>query len=242
MKKLIIFLYGILSYFVFLGAFLYAIGFVGNFLVPKSIDSGTESSLMNAILINVVLLSIFAIQHTIMARPIFKKWWNSIIGPASERSTFVLLSSLALILMYWKWVPIKSIIWQVENEILILVIYGIFVLGWLIVLLSTFMINHFHLFGLKQIYDNMQSQEISGLKFRKQYLYKLVRHPIMLGFIIAFWATPVMTTGHLLFAVVTTLYIFIAVKYLEEPDLKNAIGEPYEDYQKEVPMIIPFMK
>lgn len=242
MKKLIIFLYGILSYFVFLGAFLYAIGFVGNFLVPKSIDSGTESSLMNAILINVVLLSIFAIQHTIMARPIFKKWWNSIIDPASERSTFVLLSSLALILMYWKWVPIKSIIWQVENEILILVIYGIFVLGWLIVLLSTFMINHFHLFGLKQIYDNMQSQEISGLKFRKQYLYKLVRHPIMLGFIIAFWATPVMTTGHLLFAVVTTLYIFIAVKYLEEPDLKNAIGEPYEDYQKEVPMIIPFMK
>jgi len=242
MKKLIIFLYGILSYFVFLGAFLYAIGFVGNFLVPKSIDAGMESSLVQAILINVVLLSIFAIQHTIMARPIFKKWWNSIIGPASERSTFVLLSSLALILMYWKWVPIKSIIWQVENEILILVIYGIFVLGWLIVLLSTFMINHFHLFGLMQIYDNMQSREIAGLKFRKQYLYKLVRHPIMLGFIIAFWATPVMTTGHLLFAVVTTLYIFIAVKYLEEPDLKDVIGEPYEEYQKEVPMIIPFMK
>jgi len=242
MKKLIIFLYGILSYLVFLVAFLYAIGFVGNLMVPKSIDSGTESTVMQAILINVVLLSIFAIQHTIMARPIFKKWWNSIVGPAAERSTFVLLSSLALILMYWKWVPIKSIIWQVENEIIILVINGIFVLGWLIVLLSTFMINHFHLFGLKQIYDNMQNRDISGLKFRKQSLYKLVRHPIMLGFIIAFWATPVMTTGHLLFSVVTTLYIFIAVKYLEEPDLKDAIGAPYEEYQKEVPMIIPFIK
>lgn len=241
MKKLIIFLFGILSYIVFLVAFLYAIGFVGNLIVPKSIDSGTESGLWQAVLVNVVLLSVFAIQHTIMARPVFKKWWIPIVG-ASERSFFVLLSSLALILMYWKWIPIKSVVWQVENESIILIIHGVFVLGWLIVLLSTFMINHFHLFGLKQIFENLRSQEISGLKFRKQYLYKLVRHPIMLGFIIAFWATPVMSTGHLLFAIVTTIYIFIAVKYLEEPDLKDAIGAPYEEYQKEVPMIIPFIK
>jgi protein-S-isoprenylcysteine O-methyltransferase Ste14 len=242
MKKFITFLFGILSYVVFLVAFLYAIGFVGNILVPKSIDTGSESNLLQAILINVVLLSIFAIQHTIMARPIFKKWWISIVGPAAERSFFVLLSSLALILMYWKWVPIKSIIWQAENEVIIYIINGIFVLGWLIVFFSTFMINHFHLFGLKQISDNLQNKEISSLKFRKIYLYKYVRHPIMLGFIIAFWATPVMTTGHLLFAIVTTLYIFIAVKYLEEPDLKNAIGTPYEEYQNEVPMIVPFIK
>ena len=242
MKKLIIFLFGILAYLVFLVAFLYAIGFVGNIFVPKSIDTGTETNILHAVLINVVLLSIFAIQHTIMARPIFKKWWVSLVGTASERSIFVLLSSLALILMYWKWVPIKSVIWQVENETIILIINGVFVLGWLIVLLSTFMINHFHLFGLKQISDNLQNKEISGLKFRKIYLYKFVRHPIMLGFIIAFWATPLMTAGHLLFSIVTTLYIFIAVKYLEEKDLKDAIGEPYMEYQKEVPMIIPFIK
>jgi len=242
MKKLIIFLFGILAYLVFLVAFLYAIGFVGNIFVPKSIDTGPETNILQALLTNVVLLSIFAIQHTIMARPIFKKWWTSIVGTASERSIFVLLSSLALILMYWKWVPIKSVIWQVENETIVLIINGVFVLGWLIVLLSTFMINHFHLFGLKQISDNLQNKEISGLKFRKIYLYKFVRHPIMLGFIIAFWATPLMTAGHLLFSIVTTLYIFIAVKYLEEKDLKDAIGEPYMEYQKEVPMIIPFIK
>jgi protein-S-isoprenylcysteine O-methyltransferase Ste14 len=242
MKKIIVFLFGILSYVVFLVAFLYAIGFVGNILVPKSIDSGPETNLLTAVLINVGLLSIFAIQHTIMARPVFKKWWITIVGPGAERSIFVLLTSLALLLMYWKWLPIKSVIWQAENEIIILIINVVFVLGWLMVLLSTFMINHFHLFGLKQILDNLQNKEISGLKFRKVYLYKLVRHPIMLGFIIAFWATPLMTAGHLLFAVVTTLYIFIAIKYLEERDLKDAIGEPYEKYQKEVPMIIPFIK
>jgi protein-S-isoprenylcysteine O-methyltransferase Ste14 len=242
MKKLIIFLFGVISYVVFLVAFLYAIGFVGNIIVPKSIDTGSETNLLQAILTNVFLLSIFAIQHTIMARPIFKKWWISIVGPAVERSIFVLLSSLALILMYWKWLPIKSVIWQVENEMIILIINGVFILGWLIVLLSTFMINHFHLFGLKQILDNFQNKEISGLKFRKVYLYKLVRHPIMLGFIIAFWATPYMTAGHLLFSIVTTVYVFIAIKYLEEKDLKDAIGEPYIEYQKEVPMIIPFIK
>ena len=159
-----------------------------------------------------------------------------------ERSTYVLLSSLALLLIYWQWRPITTIVWEVENQILTYILLGFFALGWLIVLLSTFMINHFELFGLKQIYFNLKHRTASPSKFQTSYLYKIIRHPIMLGFIIAFWATPVMTVGHLLFAVVTTLYILVAVSYLEEPDLRKYIGERYETYQKEVPMLIPFTK
>jgi protein-S-isoprenylcysteine O-methyltransferase Ste14 len=242
MKKSIILLYGILAYVVFLIAFLYAIGFVGNIIVPKTIDSGVEPTLLKAILTNVILLSVFALQHSIMARPAFKKWFTTIISPAMERSTYILLSSLALLLIYWQWQPITTIVWKIENEIVSLVITGIFFLGWLIVLLSTFMINHFELFGLAQIFDNLKNKQTANPKFQTNYLYKIVRHPIMLGFIIAFWATPTMTVGHLLFALVTTIYIFIAVKYLEEKDLRKFIGEKYETYQKEVPMIIPFTK
>ena len=242
MKKSIIFLFGILAYLVFLAAFLYAIGFVGDFLVPKSIDSGVETGFMEALLTNAVLLSIFALQHSIMARPAFKKWWTTIVSPAVERSIYVLLSSLALILMYWKWQPMKGIIWQAESESIIMLLNGVFVIGWLIVLLSTFMINHFHLFGLLQIWNNLKNKEMADLNFSKVMLYKLVRHPIMLGFIIAFWATPIMTMGHLIFSITTTLYILIAVKFFEEPDLKNTIGAEYEQYQKEVPMIVPFVK
>ncbi|MDO6473754.1 methanethiol S-methyltransferase [Maribacter sp. 1_MG-2023] len=242
MKKSIILLYGILAYVVFLIAFLYAIGFVGNIIVPKTIDSGVEPTLLKAILTNVILLNVFALQHSIMARPAFKKWFTTIISPAMERSTYILLSSLALLLIYWQWQPITTIVWKIENEIVSLVITGIFFLGWLIVLLSTFMINHFELFGLAQIFDNLKNKQTANPKFQTNYLYKIVRHPIMLGFIIAFWATPTMTVGHLLFALVTTIYIFIAVKYLEEKDLRKFIGEKYETYQKEVPMIIPFTK
>ena len=242
MKKSIIILYGILAYVLFLIAFLYAIGFVGNIIVPKTIDSGVEPTLLKAILTNVILLSVFALQHSIMARPAFKKWFTTIISPAMERSTYILLSSLALLLIYWQWQPITTIVWKIENEIVSLVITGIFFLGWLIVLLSTFMINHFELFGLAQIFDNLKNKQTANPKFQTNYLYKIVRHPIMLGFIIAFWATPTMTVGHLLFALVTTIYIFIAVKYLEEKDLRKFIGEKYETYQKEVPMIIPFTK
>ncbi|WCO00707.1 methanethiol S-methyltransferase [Psychroserpens ponticola] len=242
MKKVVIFIYGAIAYIIFLIAFLYAIGFVGNIYVPKTIDSGTEPSIMNAILINLVLLSVFALQHSIMARPAFKKRFNAIFSQAMERSTYVLLSSLALILIYWQWQPITTIVWDVENEIGGYILTGIFFLGWLIVLLSTFMINHFELFGLAQIFDNLKNKQTAHPKFQTNYLYKLVRHPIMLGFLIAFWATPVMTIGHLLFSIVTTLYIIIAVKYLEEKDLKKFIGEDYETYQKEVPMIVPFTK
>lgn len=242
MKKSIIFIYGIISYIVFLIAYLYAIGFVGNIFVPKSIDSGVETTWFSSVFINAVLLSVFALQHSIMARPTFKKWFTSIFSHAMERSTYILLSSLALLLIYWQWQPITTVVWETESKIAIIVLTGIFFLGWLIVLLSTFMINHFELFGLAQIFDNLKNKQTPNPKFQTNYLYKIVRHPIMLGFIIAFWATPTMTVGHLLFALVTTIYIFIAVKYLEEKDLRKHIGEKYEAYQKEVPMIIPFTK
>ena len=242
MKKSIAFLYGILAYVVFLIAFLYAIGFLGNFAVPKSIDSGAESTFFMALLVNSALLSLFALQHSIMARPVFKRWITRFISPAIERSTYVLLSSLALLLMYWQWQPITTIVWKVENEIMVILLTGIFLLGWLIVFLSTFMINHFELFGLKQIFDNLKNKHTQSPKFQTNYLYKIVRHPIMLGFLIAFWATPLMTVGHFIFTVISTLYILIAVKYLEEKDLCKHIGKEYEDYQNQVPMIVPFSK
>ncbi|MBU2929721.1 methanethiol S-methyltransferase [Winogradskyella psychrotolerans] len=241
MKKTLIFLYGIVAYIIFLVAFLYAIGFVGNFWVPKGIDSGIETSTTEALLINIALMSLFAIQHSVMARPAFKKWFTKFLDPAIERSTYVLLSSLALLLMYWQWQPMSSIVWEFENTTA-LVLTSVFFLGWIIVFLSTFMINHFELFGLSQIYQRFKDQKLTYPKFQVNLFYKIVRHPIMLGFIIAFWATPLMTVGHLLFAVVTTIYILIAVKYLEEKDLKKHIGKEYEDYQKRVPMIVPFTK
>ncbi len=242
MKKVIILFYGALAYLIFLLAFLYAIGFVGNIYVPKTIDSGTEPSMLQAILVNTILLSVFALQHSIMARPKYKKWFTTFFSPAMERSTYILLSSLALLLIYWQWQPITVVVWNVENNIGFSILTGIFFLGWLIVLLSTFMINHFELFGLSQIFDNLKNKQTPNPKFQTNYLYKIVRHPIMLGFIIAFWATPTMTVGHLLFTIVTTVYILVAVKYLEEKDLQKFIGENYKTYQKEVPMIIPFTK
>ena len=242
MKKVISFIYGVVAYLVFLVAFLYAIGFVGNFFVPKSINSGTDSSFWSAFLINSLLLGLFAIQHSVMARPAFKNWIRGIISPAVERSTYVHLSSLILLLMYWQWQPLTTVVWSVENESFALIINGAYVFGWLVVFLSTFMINHFELFGLKQIFDNFKNKEPKSPEFRINYFYGIVRHPIMLGFIIAFWSTPAMTVGHLIFAVTTTCYIIIAVKYLEEKDLKKAIGKAYEEYQNKVPMLIPFTK
>lgn len=242
MKKVISFIYGIIAYFIFLIAFLYAIGFIGNFLVPKTIDSGVEPALLNAILINTILLSVFALQHSIMARPKFKEWITGIISPAIERSTYVLLSSLALLLIYWQWQPITTIVWKAENETIAMILTGVFFFGWLVVFLSTFMINHFELFGLKQIFDNLKGVLTASPKFQTKFLYKIVRHPIMLGFIIAFWATPLMTLGHLMFSIITTIYILVAIKYLEEKDLRKFIGKEYETYQNEVPMIIPFSK
>ena len=242
MKKSIAFIYGLFAYLIFLIAFLYAVGFVGNFIVPKSIDSGIETNFGQALLVNALLLGLFVIQHSIMARPAFKKWFTTIISPAIERSTFVLLTSLILLLIFWQWQPITTIVWKAETESVAMILTGIFIVGWLVVFLSTFMINHFELFGLKQIFDNLKNKQPQPHVLQVNFFYKIVRHPIMLGFIIAFWATPLMTVGHLIFAIGTTTYIFISVKFLEEKDLRNYIGKEYEDYQKKVPMLIPFMK
>lgn len=240
--KAIAFFYGVFTYLVFLAAFLYAIGFVGNFIVPKSIDSRAETTFMQAFLVNALLLGIFAVQHSVMARPAFKKWWTGIISPAIERSTFVLLSSLALLLIYWQWQPMTSVIWKAENQTAAMILNGVYWGGWLVLFLSTFMINHFHLFGLKQIFENLRKKESQPVQFKMNFFYKIVRHPIMLGFIIAFWATPLMTLGHLIFAITTTLYIIIAVKFFEEKDLRKIHGKEYEEYQKKVPMFIPFIQ
>ncbi len=241
MKKVLVIIYGIVAYLVFLVAFLYAIGLVGNLFVPKSIDAGEEIPLVTAMLINVGLLSLFALQHSIMARPAFKKWFTQYINPAIERSTYVLLTSLLLLFIYWKWQPMTTIVWETEN-IASDILMATYFLGWAIVFLSTFMISHFELFGLTQIYQNFKDQSLTYPKFQVNWFYKLVRHPLMLGFIIAFWAAPTMTYGRLLFATVTTAYILIAVKYLEEKDLKKLIGKEYDTYQKNVPMIFPFTK
>ena len=241
MNKILIIIYGIIAYLVFLVAFLYAIGFVGNIWVPKSIDSGEEISLVNSLIINLGLMSLFALQHSVMARPAFKEWFTKYINPAIERSTYVLLSSLSLLLLYWKWQPMPTPFWETQGitaTILMLVFFS----GWSIVFLSTLMISHFELFGLAQIYQNFKDQSLTIPRFQVNWFYKLVRHPIMLGFIIAFWAAPTMTFGRLLFAAVTTGYILIAIKYLEEKDLKRIIGKEYENYQKKVPMIFPFTK
>lgn len=242
MKKLLVFTYGIICYAVFLGTFIYAIGFVGNIFVPKSIDSGTPATGMSAVLINVLLLSIFALQHSIMARPAFKKWWTKIIGPEIERSTYVLLASLALILMFWQWNSFDSIVWKADTTVLKYALSALYFLGWIIVLLATFMINHFDLFGLKQVFYHFKNKPLNDPEFKTNWLYRIVRHPIMLGFLVAFWATPVMTAGHLIFTLTTTAYILVAIKFLEERDLEKSIGNKYTAYKKQVPMLIPFTK
>ena len=238
MAKSIALIYGIAAYLLFLAVFLYSIGFVANFLVPKSIDSGLEDDLVLSLLINAVLLGVFAVQHSVMARPGFKRWWTTMVAAPVERSTYVLLSSLALVLLFWQWRPLQAVVWDVENSAGALVLLGLCGLGWLIVLTSTFLINHFDLFGLRQVYLNLRSEKYSHLSFKTVGLYKLVRHPIMLGFVIAFWATPRMTVGHLVFAVATTIYILIALQ-LEERDLVTYHGDAYKQYQKEVPMLLP---
>lgn len=241
MARILVLAYGVISYLLFLLVFLYAIGFTGNILVPKSIDNGTTGSLVSAIVINLILLSIFAIQHSVMARPAFKNWWTKFVPVSIERSTYVLLTNLALITLYFFWVPITVVIWHVENSTGKLVLEVLFWIGWLIVFLSTFMINHFDLFGLRQVYLKFRGREYTFLGFRSPWLYRYIRHPIMTGFIIAFWATPHMTTGHLLFAIVTTLYILVALQF-EEHDLEEYFGDEYRNYRKKVPMLFPYKK
>ena len=241
MGKLSAFLYGIISYGIFFFAIIYAVGFLGNILVPKSIDSIPVSEFFQAIIMNTLLLGLFAVQHSVMARPAFKLWWTKIIPKEIERSTFVLASSLLLILLFWKWQPMTAVIWHIDNPMLKGLIQTGFWIGWGIVLASTFMINHFDLFGLRQVYLHFKGREYNNVGFVSAYLYKFVRHPIMLGFMIAFWATPRMTAGHLLFALATTAYIIIGIQF-EERDLKRFLGGQYQEYQQCVPMLVPFGK
>jgi methanethiol S-methyltransferase len=237
--KAVFALYAVIAYVIFLGSFLYAIAFVGNIdLVPKTINSGTPGALASTVLINLLLLGAFAIQHSVMARPAFKRWWTRIVPQPMERSTYVLLSSLLLCLLFVFWQPMPTLIWTVENPVGKALLLGMFWLGWVTVLCSTFMINHFELFGLKQAIARHQASATPPT-LTTRYLYQFIRHPIMLGFIIAFWSTPSMSQGHLLFAVMTTAYIFIGVA-LEEHDMLTVFGDAYRSYRARVPMIVPF--
>ena len=230
--------YGALCYAIFLAAFLYAIGFVGNVAVPRSVDHGVVAPTGQAVAVNVLLLALFAIQHSVMARPAFKRWWTRFVPSSVERSTYVLAASLALVLLYWQWRTVPGVVWDTTSPVQRLGLRTLFWLGWVVVLAATFMINHFDLFGLRQVYSVWRQKPPTDLGFRKPLLYRFVRHPIMVGFIIAFWATPTMTAGHLLFAVATTGYILIAV-HLEEHDLAGALGNPYREYRAEVGMFLP---
>jgi protein-S-isoprenylcysteine O-methyltransferase Ste14 len=230
--------YGIVAYFAFLVTILYAIGFVGNWIVPKSIDTGAAGPLIESVLVNTMLLGLFAVQHSVMARQGFKRWWTQFVPPSVERSTFVLFSSLALLLLYWQWRPIPAPIWTVQNPVIAAALVATSLSGWGLLVLSTFMLSHFELFGLSQVFARLFGRDLPAAKFHTPLLYRVVRHPIYLSFLLAFWATPSMTVGHLLFAVATTGYILIAIQ-LEERDLIGIFGDQYRSYRQRVSMLIP---
>lgn len=241
MKRLIALVYGIACYGVFFVTLLYAIGFMGNFGVPKSIDSLPSGSLMTALAVDSGLLALFALQHSVMARPWFKRIWTRAVPEPVERSTYVLFSSLAMLLMFWQWRPIGGVLWNVEGTVLGAALTTGYAIGLLIVLLSTFLINHFDLFGLRQVFLYYRGRRYTQLEFRTPFFYQCVRHPLYVGWLLTFWSTPLMTSAHLLFAVMTTGYILVAIQF-EERDLIAMHGDKYRTYRKQVPMIIPAMR
>jgi protein-S-isoprenylcysteine O-methyltransferase Ste14 len=238
LSRIATFLYGLVCYLIFFVTFLYAIGFVGNLVVPKSIDSGPAVPLVEALLINTLLLSLFAIQHSVMARQWFKRAWTRIIPQPMERSTYVLLASLVLLLLFWQWRPMREVIWDVQNPTGRIMLQGLFWMGWGGVLFSTYLVDHFSLFGLKQVYHYLKGLPDELTPFKTPVLYKVVRHQLYLGFIIAFWSTPNMTLGHLFFAAVCTAYIVLAIQF-EERDLIEFYGDSYRKYRTQVSMLLP---
>ncbi|WP_426700112.1 methanethiol S-methyltransferase [Rhodanobacter sp. Col0626] len=243
MSRLLALFYGAASYTIFLLTFLYAIAFVSGLGVPRHIDHARSAPMAVALLVDLLLLGLFAVQHSGMARPAFKRWWKRFVPGAIERSTYVLISSLLLALLFWQWHELPLSIWQVDSPALRWLLYGIAGMGWLLVLASTFLINHFDLFGLRQVWRHVHHLDVYlDTPFVTRAFYRIVRHPLMLGFLIAFWSTPSMSLGHLLFALMTTGYILVAVKFLEERDLVAQFGDTYRDYQRSVPMFLPWRR
>lgn len=239
MNRIFALAYGAFCYLLFLAVFLYLIGFVGGFAVPRNVDDAAAAPAVIAVAVDVLLVTLFAVQHSVMARPAFKRWWTRYVPKPIERSTYVLLASLVLALMFWQWRELPAIVWDVPGAPARFAVWTLFWLGWSIVLASTFMINHFELFGLKQVLASWQARPAAETGFQAKLLYRVVRHPLMLGFVIAFWAAPTMTAGHLLLAGTMTAYILLAVQ-IEERDLLAALGTRYAEYRRQVPMLVPF--